>query len=195
MHTKIGIWLLVLLYPAISVAQRGAALALAKAVGLCEESYAANGNNTQAPCANCKLYLVPLQGQLPQPEWFFLEARSIAHCGSGGCTGTVYQKTGQQYTERFSLFGVVDRKLSRPHASPPVIVYRHRTSRYDFNGNGLGESATVWASYTWSVPNKRLLLSDILRIQQDDGSGTNVPLGKWREKLLREWRQDSPWVF
>lgn len=196
MCIRIGIWVLGMLCSATGIiAQEDATRALAKAVGLCGDSYAATEGSVQPACTECDFYLVLLKGQLPSPELFFLEARSPAYCGSGGCTGTVYQKVGQHYQERFSLFGVVDRKESRPQHTPAVIVYKHRTTRYDFDGNGLGESATVWAQYEWSKQHNRLLLSNILRIQKDDGRSQAIPLAKWRERLLREWRQDSPWVF
>jgi hypothetical protein len=91
------------------------------------------------------------------------------------------------------LFGVVDQRLSRPHADPPIVVYTHHTNSYDFNGNSRTEPASVWAAYEWDSSRKRLWLTDILKIQKQNGS--SVPIEPWRSKLLKEWRHESPWVF
>ncbi len=194
MYRTTGILTLGLMLATAGFSQQPELWSLADMAGLCRE-YRPKGpvSGSNVPCSDCELYWVMLQGQLPRPDLFFVEVRSPYHCGSGGCTGSVFQRYSEGYRKLFSLFGRIDRERSRPEASPPVIVYQHDLSpRYDFTGDGAADRATVWAKYRWQSSSRRFFLFDIIRIE---AGGRSIPLRGWRERLLQAWHQESPWLY
>ena len=132
------------------------------------------------------------QGDEPA-QLFFLETQSPNHCGSGGCTGTVYRKRGQSYIAITNFFGYFDRAIARSGNATPDIVYVHNESmRHDFTGDGAKDMAVIKVKYRWNAQRQNFEVADILAIE---ASGRKVDARAYREQLLQEYRQGSPWVY
>ncbi len=191
MYRSLGI-IFGLLLAVTGYAQRRDAIVLAERLGLCDFNHKGSGYPNTYPCSDCRFYLLPLSGELPMPDLFFIEIQSPSHCGTGGCTGTVFQKQGSQYHELFSMFGRVDAERSRPNDPQPLLVYQHFTDHYNFSGKDFPQQAAIWASYRWSPQQRRFQLKDIVRIEVN---GEPIAVGPWRSRILSDWQAASPWLF
>lgn len=165
---------------------------LAEQLGLCTNSRAV-GNSYVSPCSQCSLQFVSLSpGQAPD-QFFLMEARSADNCGSGGCTGTVYRKQGQSYVAVINFFGYFDRAIARSGNATPDIVYIHNESmQHDFTGDGAKDRAVIKVKYRWNAQRQNFEVADILAIE---ASGRKVDPGPFRQRLVQEYRQGSPWVY
>lgn len=165
---------------------------LAEQLGLCTNQRTA-GNNYVYPCSQCQLEFVSLSpGQQPD-QLFLMEARSPDNCGSGGCTGTVYRKQGQSYIAVANFFGFFDRAVARSGNATPDIIYIHNeTMQHDFTGDGAKDKAVLKVKYRWNAQRQNFEITDILAIET---AGKKVDPGPFRQQLLQEYRQGSPWVY
>ncbi|MCB9049857.1 MAG: hypothetical protein H6556_10530 [Lewinellaceae bacterium] len=165
---------------------------LAEQLGLCTNSRAV-GNSYVSPCSQCTLQFVSLSpGQAPD-QLFLMEARSPDNCGSGGCTGTVYRKQGQSYITLTNFFGYFERAVARSGNATPDIIYLHNESmQHDFTGDGAKDRAVLKVKYRWNAQRQNFEVVDILAIE---ASGRKVDPGPFRQMLLQEYRQGSPWVY
>ena len=165
---------------------------LAEQLGLCTNNRTA-GNDYIYPCSQCKLQFVSLSpGQQPD-QLFLMEARSPDNCGSGGCTGTVYYKRGQSYSALVNFFGYFDRVIARSGNATPDIVYIHsETMKHDFTGDGAKDRASLKIKYRWNTQRQAFEVADILAIET---AGRKIDPGAFRQLLLQEYRQGSPWVY
>ncbi len=173
--------------------QRDPGLAMAERLGLCDALTAKNGEAYEAaPCADCNITYLPLIGPEQQPKLFFIEIESATHCGSGGCSGEIYQRRGPAYRRALGLFGYFERSIPRPNA-PPDLVYLHSDSgSRDYTGDGEDDPALVWLQYRWDARAARYLAYDLLRIEV---RGRSLPLSQLRRPLLQDWRERNRWSF
>ncbi len=165
---------------------------LAEQLGLCTNQRTA-GNNYVYPCSQCQLEFVSLSpGQQPD-QLFLMEARSPDNCGSGGCTGTVYRKQGQSYIAVANFFGFFDRAVARSGNGTPDIIYIHNeTMQHDFTGDGTKDKAVLKVKYRWNAQRQNFEMTDILAIET---AGKKVDPGLFRQQLLQEYQQGSPWLY
>ncbi|MCB9267467.1 MAG: hypothetical protein H6558_20785 [Lewinellaceae bacterium] len=165
---------------------------LAEQLGLCTNKRTV-GNDYTYPCSQCNLQFVSLSPGEQPDQLFLMEARSPDNCGSGGCTGTVYRKRGQSYIAITNFFGYFDRAIARSGNATPDIVYVHNESmRHDFTGDGAKDMAVIKVKYRWNAQRQNFEVADILAIE---ASGRKVDARAYREQLLQEYRQGSPWVY
>lgn len=171
-----------------------AGLEIARKLGLCDALTSRSGEVYERdPCNNCNIAYIPLLGSSQEPELFFIEIESASHCGSGGCSGQVFQRRGPSYQQVLGLFGFFERSVPRPGPHPPDLVYLHVDSgNHDFDGDDLGDHASIWIQYRWSKENGKYLPYDILRIKVD---GKSIPLAAKRARLLEKWTRDNLWTF
>ncbi len=165
---------------------------LAEQLGLCTNKRAV-GNNYSYPCSQCELQFVSLSpGQEPD-RFFLMEARSPDNCGSGGCTGAVYRKQGESYIAVANFFGFFDRAIARSGNATPDIVYIHNeTMKHDFTGDGAKDDAILTVKYRWNPQRQQFDVVDILAIE---ALGKKADPARFRQQLLQEYRQRSPWVY
>ena len=165
---------------------------LAEQLGLCTNKRTV-GNDYTYPCSQCNLQFVSLSPGEQPDQLFLMEARSPDNCGSGGCTGTVYRKRGQSYIAITNFFGYFDRAIARSGNATPDIVYVHNESmRHDFTGDGAKDMAVIKVKYRWNAQRQNFEVADILAIE---ASGRKVDARAYREQLLQEYRQGSPWMY
>lgn len=170
-------------------------LAIAQAEALAERLGVCGAGQSTDPfsvsCQQCQLTFVSLSPGQAEDELFFLEARSAVHCGTGGCTGTIYQKRGNSYRELAFVFGQFERAISRP-GQPPYLIYEHDESpRRDYDRDGRQDPAVLRVKYRWDSRQQRIVMVDLLSVTVN---GQSIPVAPWREVLLREWKMGSPWV-
>lgn len=173
--------------------QHDPGLVMAQRLGLCEALMAKNGQAYEAaPCQDCNITYLPLIGTGQQPELFFIEIESATHCGSGGCSGEVYQRRGPAYRRALGLFGYFERSIPRSGA-PPDLVYLHTdTGSRDYTGDGEQDRALVWLQYRWDCQKASYLPHDLLRLEV---RGRSLPLSQLRRPLLQDWRKQNRWSF
>ncbi len=167
---------------------------LAEQLGLCtNKRTTANSFSSGFPCSQCKIQFVSLSPGQPADQLFLMEAQSPENCGSGGCTGTVYRKSGQDYHELVSFFGFFERAIPRSGNATPDIVYRHIESpRHDFNRDGRKDSANITARYRWNPQRQTFDIIEILSIELHTG---RVDPSAWKQQLIREYQNQSPWLY
>ena len=178
-----------------SWAQHGAlATQLAEQLGLCSTQKKQPGHfNLDFPCNQCEITLIPLSPGTPPGQMFLMEVQSPGHCGSGGCTSTVYRKYGESYQEVLNFLGFFEKTLPRQGSSAPDIIFLHlEYPRHDYNQNGSLDHAAVRAQYRWDASQATYVLTDILSVEV---GGKKIALAAWRKVLLQEYRLASPWVF
>ncbi len=170
------------------------AVRLAEQLGLCSNQKKQAGNfNLDYPCNQCEIKFAPLSPGNAPGQLFFLEVQSPNHCGSGGCTGTVYRQYGKGYQEVNNFFGFFEKTVPRAGSTVPDLVYLHlEYPRHDYDHNGSMDHAAIRVQYRWDNGKTSYELIDILSIEACD---KQIPLGPWRKLLLQEYRQASPWVF
>ncbi|MCB0570502.1 MAG: hypothetical protein KDC66_12085 [Phaeodactylibacter sp.] len=169
---------------------------LAEKLGLCtsQKGPAANANSTTFPCNQCKFNFISLSPGATPDQLFFLEIQSPNHCGSGGCTGTVYRKRAGFYEEVNNFFGFFEKTIPQPgKQQTPDLVYIHTEyPQHDFDNNGSRDPATLRVRYRWNNSHQTYEVLDILSIE---ANGKPISLDSWRKKLLDEFRQKSPWMY
>jgi hypothetical protein len=158
---------------------------MALKVGVC-------GSSTTYPCKHCKFNFVALAPGKPKDQLFFLETTSPGHCGSGGCTGTVYRKDGNQYRDILHIFGFFDRSIPRSGQAPDLVYLHVEFPKRDYNRDGQKDKATIRVQYRWNTSRLAFDIVDILSI---DVYGQDINPSPWRKQLIREWQSSgSPWV-
>jgi hypothetical protein len=163
---------------------------LASKLGLCSnQNY--HAMSTDFPCKQCKISFVPLQSSRAKDQLFFIEASSPLHCGSGGCTGTVYEKKGNQYIALSHVFGFFDGTVSRGSQVPDLTYIHVEFPKRDYNNDGVKDKATFRVRYRWNPDRSSFDVVDILSI---DVYGAPVNPMLWKKRLIREWQAASPWV-
>lgn len=195
MRQLIGIAFSVLAALASGTAQQGRLeVQLAEKLGLCTAQKGQPANyNADFPCNQCKFNFISLSPGTAPDQLFFLEIQSPNHCGSGGCTGTVYRKRGANYEEVNNFFGFFEKSIPRPGQPTPDLVYIHvEYPQHDFDNNGSRDPATLRVRYRWSDGRQTYEVLDILSIESN---GKQIPLSNWRSRLLEEFRQKSPWMY
>ena len=163
---------------------------LASKLGICtNQNY--NAMSTDFPCKQCKIAFVPLKSGRAKDQLFFMEASSPGHCGSGGCTGTVYEKRGNNYTALSHIFGFFDGTISRGSQIPDLAYIHVEFPKRDYNNDGVKDKATFKVRYRWNPGKNSFDVVDILSI---DVYGTTIDPLPWKKNLIREWQSASPWV-
>lgn len=184
-----------LLMPLCSWAQpEMAGLEMARDLGLCDALTSRSGEVYEAdPCRNCDIDYIPLLGSSQSPELLFIAIESASHCGSGGCSGQIYERRGPIYKQVMGLFGYFERSIPRPGQSPDDLVYLHVDGgSQDYDEDDFPEPAEIWIQYRWSAETMKYLPYDILRIQVN---GKSIPLASMRTRLLKEWTRNNQWSF
>jgi hypothetical protein len=165
---------------------------MAQRLGLCTPFASGVKDGIDYPCQDCDITYVPLKGTAQDPQLFLIEISSAAHCGSGGCSGEVYERQGKGYKSLLGLFGTFERTIPRTGEVPDLVYVHHSYGSHDFLNNGVGDIADVWMQYRWNPAKRQYCLHDILRIEV---ASRAIPLSPWRKRLLQEWRQENRWMF
>lgn len=191
MRQTIGIILLLISFVA-GFSQTGSfERELASKIGICNGQNNRGSNYAYPPCTQCKLNFVALAPEKGKDHLFFMEASSPAHCGSGGCTGTVYAKQGNTYREIAHIFGFFEKAVNT-HRGVPDLIYLHvEFPRHDYDNDGKNDKATIRVRYRWNAAQATFKLVEIMSI---DIHGTPINPSKWRDRLITEWESSSPWL-
>jgi len=157
---------------------------LAVKIGVCDGKYS-------YPCKSCKFKFVALAPSKAKDQLFFMETVSPGHCGSGGCTGTVYVKSGHHYREVLNVFGFFEKPIPRNGQAPDLVYLHVEFPKRDYDRDGKNDKATIKVRYRWNDAQQAFDVIDILSI---DVFGKEINPTPWRKQLIREWQSGSPWV-
>ncbi|MCB0553881.1 MAG: hypothetical protein KDD02_10045 [Phaeodactylibacter sp.] len=174
--------------------QNGIEVKLAEKLGLCTAQKGQPSNYSMAyPCNQCKFKFLSLSPGGEPDLLFFLETQSPNHCGSGGCTGTVYRKRGNGYDEVNNFLGYFEKSIPQSGHSVPDLIYIHvEYPQHDFDNDGSWDPATLRVRYRWNSGRQSFEIIDILSIEAYE---KQIPVTAWRKRLLEEFRQKSPWMY